>query len=340
MSTVSDTAVKTLLNEPSSVTLRPGYEGGNINTAIGFKHVCYLIEHAVLDHFRAIGLGATKLYLEHGLNFDVVGLEARLITVVTLDDEVTFDVLPKSSDGDSELRFAVTGRLVRGGERVKAVAAKVTVRLRQDETVVDPDPVPDELARFATPRLATAEPRPLASSPVDNLDLTTGRGAPADDPVLAEIIGDTNAFGWKWRIPYYYCHFTERMQMSGYLRQMEEAKHLFVASRGISIKKLLDERGWIPVVTQCKLTLTDEAIMEEDVYTVYTVENIFKNMLYTSRMDCYVVREGRLVQTATGSIVHGYAAKPHAAAEWEMPLTFDDHVLRAIQGTDRPDVRG
>lgn len=332
MSTISDTAVKTLLNEPSTTTLRPGYEGGNINTVIGFKHVHYLIEHAVLDHFRAAGLGASTLYLEHGLHFDVVSVQSRLVAPVTLDDDVTFEVVPKVGENDREIRFAVTATLPRDGERIKAVTSKVRVMLRHDPTVRDPKPVPDELARFRVERLATAEPTELTAESVDNLDLTVGRGMQAqDDPVLAEIIGDSNAVGWKWRIPYYYCHFSERMQMSGYLRQMEEAKHLFVAARGISIKKMLDKHGWIPVVTQCKLDLTDEAIMEEDLYTVYTVEHVLKDLLYSSRMDCYVVREGKLVKVATGTITHGYAMKEHPSAEWEMPL-FDDEVRRALHG--------
>ncbi|MEC3979484.1 thioesterase family protein [Amycolatopsis sp. H20-H5] len=331
MTIMSDVAIQALLTEPSSVTLRPSYEGGNINTAIGFKCVNNLLEAAVLDHFRAAGLGATELYLTHGVNFDVVGVETRLHTVLTLDDDVVLEVTPKIRDKDDELVFSVTATVQRDGAPKKAVSSKQKVLLRRDTNVLDPAPLPDALSRFVVARIATAEPTELSATPSDDFYGAVHRGETADtDPVLAEIMGDSNAFGWKWRIPYYYCHFTERMQMSGYLRQMEEAKHLFVASRGISIKRMLNERGWIPVVTQCKLRFTDEAIMEEDLYTVYTVESVFKDMLYTSRVDYYVVRDGKLVQTATGSITHGYCHKESAEAEWQM-MVFDDEVRRALR---------
>jgi hypothetical protein len=49
-----------------------------------------------------------------------------------------------------------------------------------------------------------------------------------------QLTAGRNAYAWKWRIPYFYCHFTERMQMSGYLRQMEEVVDLFLADRGVS----------------------------------------------------------------------------------------------------------
>ena len=332
MATLTDVEIKKLLTQPSSVTMRPSYEGGNINTAIGFKCDNYLLEAAVLDHFRAVGLGATELYLVHGVNFDVVALDTRLHTVLTLDDDVLLEVTPKIRENDREMVFAVAAIVQRDGAPKKAVTSRMRVLLRRDQNIADPQPLPAELQRFVVDRLATAEPTELASTPVDDLTGAFHRGESADnDPVLAEIIGDSNAIGWKWRVPYYYCHFTERMQMSGYLRQMEEAKHLFVASRDISIKRMLDERGWIPVVTQCKLSFTDETIMEEDLYTVYTVESIFKDMLYTSRLDFYVVRDGKLVKTATGSITHGYCHKESPDAEWQMAV-FDDEVLRALRG--------
>ncbi|WP_069171838.1 hypothetical protein [Streptomyces griseus] len=332
MTTLSDVALKKLLNEPSSVTMRPPYEGGNINTAIGFKCVNYLLEAAVLDHFRAVGLGAQELFLVHGVNFDVAGLDTRLHTVLMLDDDVLLEVTPKTKDTDTAMVFAVTATVERDGAPKKAVSSKLRVLLRRDTNVDDPQPLPAELRRFVVDRLATEKPMALAATPSDDFAGALHRGENSDtDPVLAEIIGDDNAVGWKWRVPYYYCHFTERMQMSGYLRQMEEAKHVFVASRGISIKRMLDERGWIPVVTQCKIHFTDETVMEEDLYTVYTVESVFKDMLYTSRVDFYVVRNGELVRTATGSITHGYCHKESPDAEWQMTV-FDDEVLRALRG--------
>lgn len=168
---------------------------------------------------------------------------------------------------------------------------------------------------------------------MDNIDLSAQRGVTSRsaDPVLAEVIGDDNAFGWKWRVPYFYCHFTSHMQMSGFLRQMEEVLHLFVADRGIAIHRLLDERNWIPVVTKCEVELTDEVRIEDELYTVFTIEDIFKAILFTARMDCYVMRDGALVQVATGRITHGYVTKESPERDWSL-VTFDEEVLAALGG--------
>jgi acyl-CoA thioesterase FadM len=172
--------------------------------------------------------------------------------------------------------------------------------------------LPEELARFVKPRIGDGPARPVA------------------EPVLADLIGATNAFGWTWRLPYFYCHFNERVQMTGFLRLMEEVVDLFLADRGLPIKRVLDEKGLIPVVTRSEITLLDEVRMEEQVHTVYTVEGIFKDLLYTSRMDCYVVRDGRAVLAATGTITHGYLHEERPN-EWTM-ATFDDEVRSALEG--------
>jgi hypothetical protein len=76
--------------------------------------------------------------------------------------------------------------------------------------------------------------------------------------------------------------------------------------------------------------MLDEALLEEDLYIVYTVEDIIKNLLYTSRLDYYVVRDGRLVPTATGAITHGYA-RVENGCEGGM-VQWDERVARALRG--------
>jgi acyl-CoA thioesterase FadM len=335
--TTTSALTEQTLNEFFEVTgsfaLRPSYEGGNISTTIGFKHVHYLVEAAVLEHFRSAGIGATELYLGYGVGFDVVSVDTRLHTVLTLDDVVDVDVRPITKDTDTALRFRITAFVPRDGAPRKAVTSTVEVSLRELTSGANPEPLPERLRRFVVPRLGKAEPRALAATPVDNIDLSAQRGVStrAADPVLAEIIGSDNAFGWKWRVPYFYCHFTSHMQMSGFLRQMEEVLHLFVADRGIAIHRMLDERGWIPVVTKTDLRLTDEVKIEDELYTVFTIEDVFKAVLFTARMDCYVVRDGALVPVATGHITHGYVTKESPEQDWSL-VTFDDEVLAALRG--------
>ena len=131
-------------------------------------------------------------------------------------------------------------------------------------------------------------------------------------------------------MPYFYCHFNDRIQHSGYLRLMEEVVDLFLAERGISIRTLLERNKWIPVVPMARVEIVDEARMEDTLYTVYTVEEIFKDTTYRSRMDCWVERNGALVKTATGTIVHGYAVIENRK-DWTL-VQFDAATLAALRG--------
>ncbi|MBD0421113.1 hypothetical protein AB0L35_08255 [Streptomyces sp. NPDC052309] len=320
-------SVTALLQTPTTARLRPLFEGNNISFAIGFKHINYVAEAAVLHHFREAGLPVVDLYRRHGLGFDVVDIRSRLGALLAVDDEVEAVVTPKTKDGENRFRFRVEQFVERDGKRVRCADSTLVVALRVDGHIRAEEPWPAGLERFTTARLGTGERLDLAAAPVPYGEFTAGRGTSAD-PVLGELIGETNAFGWRWRVGYFYCHYNERVQMSGFLRIMEEVEDLFLADRGLAIKEVLDTRGWIPVVTQSHIELLDETVMEEELYTVYTVENIFKTLLYTTRMDCYVLRDGQLVKTATGSITHGYLHEKEPN-QWEM-AEFDEATVTAL----------
>ncbi|MEY9994412.1 acyl-CoA thioesterase FadM [Streptomyces sp. V4I8] len=318
-----DAVVNALITQPTEMTVRPRYEGNNINTWIGFKHVNYLVEEAVLGHFRAHGLPSRTLFEDYGLGLEITDLDTRILNAFHLDETATARVEPVG-DGDT-LAFRVV--LTKDGQN-KDVTAKVKVALRREQYVDPAYAVPAELKRFAVEKIATAEPvRDAELVPGADLGLTATHNT---DPLLKELTEGSNAIAWRWRIAYPYCHNNERLQMSGYLRLMEEAKDRLVAHRGISIKALLDERKWIPVVPHSKIRFLDEALMEEELHIVFTVEEVFKDVTYTSRMDCYVIRDGKLVPTATGTIVHGYAVFENRK-DWSL-VNFDEHVLTALRG--------
>jgi acyl-CoA thioesterase FadM len=313
-----------LLTTTTRSVLRPRYEGCNICTWIGFKHVNYLVEEAVLEHFRAAGLGARALFESYGLGLDIVGLDTRILHALHLDDAVEAEVSPAAAEGASALGFRVTLRVPRDTGTLKAVTARASVTLRADSYLPEPAARPPaELAGFVTAQLG----RPLAGP--GSGPRPPGLDGPGDQ-VLAKIMAGTSGFGWKWRIPYTYCHFSERLQMSGYLRLLEEAADLFLADRGISIKQLLDDRRWIPVVPHSRIQIVGEALMEEDLYTAYTVTDVLKDLTYTCRMDCYVLRGGEPALTATGTITHGYAVID-SRRDWHL-VNFGPRVAGAISG--------
>jgi acyl-CoA thioesterase FadM len=318
-----------LLAAPTTRQLRPRYEGSNICTWIGFKHVNYLVEEAVLDHFRQSGTPARRLYEDDGLCVEFVTMDTRIGSAVHMDDDVTATVTPQPAQKTGgELGFAVTLTVEREGKTIKAASSKVRVVLRTDQRGGPAPQPPAELAPFVVEAIDRPDPSGLPIPAANPLAL--GRGGAGVDPVLAELTKGQNAFAWRWRIPYPYCHFTERLQLSGYLRQMEEVVDLFLADRKVSIKTLLEEQNWIPVVPRSSIDLIDEALMEEDLYTVFTVEEVFKGVTYTARMDCYVLREGALVRTATGRITHGYAVIENRR-DWSL-VDFDERMLTALKG--------
>lgn len=297
----------------TTTVLRPRYEGSNICTWIGFKHVNYLVEEAVLEHLRQTCGPARELYERYAACVDIVSIDTRIGHAFHMDDEVEAAVAPARKSRDGQLTLAVTLRVRRNGEPLKAATSTVAVALRVDDKSGPAEPLPADLARFAVPVIAGAGLDPIT----------------ADGPHEKQLAGDGNAFVWKWRIPYFYCHFTERMQMNGYLRQMEEVVDLFLADRNVSIKRLLDEQNWIPVVPRSEITMVGEALMEEDLYTVFTVEEVFKDVTYTARMDCFVLRDGVYVPTATGRITHGYAVIENRR-DWSL-VDFDARMSAALR---------
>ncbi|HET6857181.1 MAG TPA: hypothetical protein VFH94_08815, partial [Streptomyces sp.] len=142
----------------TQVEIRPRYEGSNICTWIGFKHVNYMVEEAVYDHLRQHGFPAGKLYERFGLGVDITDIDTKILTAFHIDDLATATVRPGPDKGDGK-RFVVEFTVEREGETVKAVASKVAVQLRLDPRGHSVEEPPAELAEFVVDRLgAGAEP--------------------------------------------------------------------------------------------------------------------------------------------------------------------------------------
>jgi acyl-CoA thioesterase FadM len=318
-----------LLLQPTTATLKPRFEGSNICTWIGFKHVMYCVEEAVLEHFREQNLAPRKLYEERGLCLEIVNSSVRILHALHMDDTVQIHVKPKTKPDDHELTLGIELMVERDGKALKALTGTVQVLFRLDDSVVTAhagaaigDP---RLSRYTVGRIHRGAPQ---SIPGLNLSRSPGVVSPAVRSALGA--DQSNSFIWKWHVPYFYCHFNDRLQHSGYLRLMEEVLDLFVADRGISIRTLLENKKWIPVVPAANLQILGEAMMEETIYTVFTVEDIFKDTTYKSRMDCYVERHGGLVHTASGHITHGYAVVDSRRG-WSL-VTLDREVVSALRG--------
>lgn len=305
----------TLLADVATVHLaRPRYEGANIRTWIGFKHFGYLVEEAVLERFRRSGLGPQTLYHRYGLGLEIVESSLQLPATLQVDEEVTAEVRVAGVEPGRGLRLAVRLAVNRDGGRVTALLGKVRVALVREADPPGAEPVPAALAPLVVPDVAAA-----AGS-------GAGRGGPGPD-------GLPTSFHWSWRVPYYYCHFSDRLQHSGYVRAMEEVVDRFLDDRGLSVATMLRERGWIPVVSRAGVRMLADVHMEETVHVVFTVSDILRDVIYSARMDCYVERAGRRVHAATGTILHGYAISRGERAGQLAEL--DDATRRALSGGAR-----
>jgi acyl-CoA thioesterase FadM len=312
------------ITEPSIITQQPRFEGANIGVAIGFKHVLYLMEEAVIQHFRECGFGPRLLFEQYGLCLEIVFSRARLTQVVYVDDVTHVEIAPKRSDTEQVLSFALKMFLDRNGERVQSLTGNVQVVLRMDRSEESAEAPPAELAPFVTTEIDRQRHAPPAT-----FDTRPGDGV-QEEALLRQLAPEgSNTVVWKRRIPYFYCHYSQRMQHSGYLRVMEAIVDCFLYDRGISIRTMLEQRRWIPVVVEARVEMLREALMEETLYTVYRVENILKDITYTAQMDCYLVRDGELIQSATGRITHGYAQLEGRSGG--SLVTFDPTTLAALQ---------
>ncbi|HEU4425174.1 MAG TPA: thioesterase [Pilimelia sp.] len=300
---------------PTVVYSRPAYEGANIRTWIGFKHFMYLIEQAVLQWLLDQGAGARELFLDHGLGVEIVDCSVQLPAVLEIDDDVRAQVTAGSGG-----RLAVQLSVARDGGDVTVLRGKVTVALVRERTADKHRPAPPALAGLEVVDLAHAST--VAEAP--HRRLTPGQSA------QSALTADPAAFHWAWRAPYFYCHFSDRVQHSGFVRTLEETVDRFLAERGISVGRMLRERSWIPVVSRARVQLVAAAHMEETVHTVFTVTDILRGVMFDGRMDCYVHRGDRLVSVATAQILHGYAIAAGPGAGGLAQL--DDGVMRALMG--------
>jgi acyl-CoA thioesterase FadM len=304
---------------------RPGFEGANIHTWIGFKHFMYQLEEAALDHARQLGLRPQRLFQDHGLCLETVAARARLLETLHMDDAVDVEVR-RDRDVPGELALAVEMFVDRPTGRRKALNGRVSLLLRADGPATPALPPEAEALRHPVIARESSQRAPAIGFPGGATHAEARDGLPS---ALRAAHGG-NAFVWPWRIPYFYCHYTTRLHFSGYVRLMEEVVDRFLADRGLSIGRILETRNWIPVVSDARLEILDEALLEETIYTVLTVEAITKAITWNARLDWYVWRAGTLLRTATGRITHGYVGIEGRSAG--SLVTFDAETLRALQG--------
>ncbi|WP_404955500.1 alpha/beta fold hydrolase [Streptomyces sp. 147326] len=291
------TVTNLLDGAPTTYVGMPRYEGANIRTWIGFKHFMYLAEEAVLEYFRERGVGARDMYHRFGLGLEIVDSSVQLPATLFVDDRVYATVVSATPKPGQGAPFTITLTVERDGEAVTVLKGKLRVALIAVKDGSGTEPVPAILEPFVVPEVAALVNAKSASMPI----------APGQDVADVLVPEGSGAYLWSWRAPYPYCHFSDRLQHSAYVRTLEEVVDRFLHDRGLAIGKLLNERAWIPVVSRARVQMLSDIFMEETVHTVFTIEDVIKDTVYTARMDCYVQRGDSLELAATATIMHGYA---------------------------------
>src|SRR5438105_2450890 len=92
----------------TNVQLRPRFEGCNINTWIGFKHVCYLLEEALIEAWRQAHLFPRALYEESALCFEIVSSDTRILHALHMDDLVDVEIRLTNPGQGPEASFTLT----------------------------------------------------------------------------------------------------------------------------------------------------------------------------------------------------------------------------------------
>jgi len=283
--------------------LKPRMEGANIRTWIGFKHLMYLAEDAVLTWFRRNRSGPSRLYHRSGLALDITNASLLLANLVDVDDEL----IAESSPIDNR-QFSVRLRPSGSIDRT-LLSGKLTVRV-----------VPD-------PAIHPVEPPPRAVEPYVVTEALRG------PRLSAREWNDrrSRAFHWPWVARYFHCEYSRVVQHSAYVRALEEVVDRFLADRGLAIGRMLVERSLIPVVSRVRVELLEDALMEETIHTTFVVTEVLKEKAFDGRMDCYVERDDAIVHVATARILHGYAISMGPAAGQLARL--DGEMVRALRPT-------
>lgn len=314
-------------DHPTIIERYPSCEGANILTGIGFKHIMYLGEEAILEHCRAHQLGPQLLYEAYGLALEIVSAEARLLASVHLDDLVRVEVRDVMESEESALCHDVRIFVQRNSKVRKALASRWKLIFRREHA--SEANVPVTLARYVIGEIHRSSTAQAANPTLrEGNEVLLG-----EDPFGYMRARHPGAFVCVRLIPYFYCHYSKRLQYSGYLRLVEEAVALFLADRGISIRTMFEQRQWVPVVTDFRVEVLREALMEEYVYTVFRVEGIYKKLTFAGLVDFYLVRGAELIHVATGKITHAYL-QISGRDRWAV-VPLDGPTIAALTGTAR-----
>ena len=259
----------------TTMPARPRYDAANIRTWIGFKQFLALAEEAVLAWFREQGYGPQWLYHHYGVGIEIVDSSALLPAVLEVDDEVVASVQPVRPG-----RFSVVLTARRGTGSSVVFKGKVGCRADPGTRRAGPRPGAGRAAGPGPPGGRRRQPR-------------CGRGGrrrhrrrPALELARAVLPLPLLRPGPALRLR---------------ARAGRGGRPVPRLTAGCPWARMLDERGWIPVVSRARVRLLADARMEEYVHTTFAVSDVVKDVTWEGRMDCHVQRGADTIRVATAT---------------------------------------
>lgn len=289
---VTETLQETQRPAPGRVTevaLAPRYESANVALRLSVRGLTSLVEEAVINWFRVRGFSPSTLYSTYGLEFSTIDCSSLFFGSVTVDDDVVASAEPVGP------RYFNVKLTVRRGDRQTVVArSRVTVvMLRRPGWSVE---LPEELLGMAIDKIDRIRTAVESHDPeFEARDLDE------------RITNDTLGWHRSWRVALGDCHYSGRMQYTGYVRILEQLGELFLADKGLPVSELIAQ-GQTTVMPRVRVRILADAEAGDLMHTTYEIHQVVGGKLLDCRFDCHVERGERRIPVATGILLKGFAS--------------------------------
>lgn len=291
------------------ISMYPKNEGANVENYIGFKHMTYLMEEAIISFLRDLYLSPNVLYKKYGIKIIIKSLSIDILKAINIDDFIEIDICSSMVFNEFVIRaYDNNNSFFRG---------KVGIDIELTNKKVGLDLLPKEVANFLNGVLRAKTEESFLEKSIEGNPIS----------YLKQLYN--SAFIYSKRIPYYYCNYTKELHHSGYERIIEETVDLFLENKNLSIRSMLDKKSWIPVVSKSKVCLLNKVEIEDIVYIVFDVKNILFNRIYEADIIFFKVKDNKLQEVARGEISHGYSDIKNPQNP-EL-VVLDDEILKALK---------
>lgn len=284
-------SMSSVVDNSLTVRLQPRLSDACFWTIVNLTGVVGLGQAAVRHWFCGRDMGPQRLREDYGLAFRVVRSQARLAHFVGLDDEVIATVTERRPGA-----FSVELTVDRDGSTVAAMTGQYDVVLTRDST--PGVSVPGRFLSLVSDDVAHSSPNPGGSG----ISLPIA-GSPEETLAAAY----PRASRWELQIPLNYCCHARWLTHEACLTIFEDADSRFRREHEITVARIAVEHEQTVAAAAVRHALITPAYIDEQLYVCYRPTDVFRSRGYDVRMDCFIERDGLLVQAASTRVTYACA---------------------------------